>query len=256
MNTSQFLIAGWTWNPVAIAGLVMALVAFVWRFGLRAQIGFVVLAASTFLFALVSPLQALANGYLFSAHMLQHAVLLLAVPAFCLLALPRNSEQPRLPRLARHPVTGWICGVGAMWLWHVPNLCNASATSPWVYTTQTVSLLLCGGIFWYQILAPNERDRLPPPKAILYLFTACVACSMLGIILTISPVIVCSAYQHPVDRLGMLNTIRQSWGMTPEKDQQLGGLLMWVPMCVVYVSAILVQCARWFAPVRTQTSIS
>ena len=45
----------------------------------------------------------------------------------------------------------------------------------------------------------------------------------------------------------MLATIRSSWGMTPEKDQQIGGLLMWVPMCLIYLTAIMAQLARWFA---------
>jgi cytochrome c oxidase assembly factor CtaG len=49
------------------------------------------------------------------------------------------------------------------------------------------------------------------------------------------------------DRFGLLPTLRQEWGMTPERDQQIGGLLMWVPMCLVYLSAILAQFSRWYA---------
>jgi cytochrome c oxidase assembly factor CtaG len=78
---------------------------------------------------------------------------------------------------------------------------------------------------------------------------------VLGIIITLSPVTVCSAYTMPsMDRLGMLQTIRDDWGLTAERDQQVGGLLMWVPMCLVYLSAILAQMARWFAePASAQT---
>jgi cytochrome c oxidase assembly factor CtaG len=49
------------------------------------------------------------------------------------------------------------------------------------------------------------------------------------------------------DRLGMLQTIRTGWGFSPERDQQIGGLLMWVPMCLIYLTAILAQMVRWFA---------
>jgi cytochrome c oxidase assembly factor CtaG len=49
------------------------------------------------------------------------------------------------------------------------------------------------------------------------------------------------------DRFGMLQTIRMGWGFSPERDQQIGGLLMWVPMCLIYLTAILAQMARWFA---------
>jgi cytochrome c oxidase assembly factor CtaG len=107
---------------------------------------------------------------------------------------------------------------------------------------------LLGAIFWRQILAPREEDRRSPPGAVLYLFSACVACSILGILITFSPVSVCPIYaQAGADCLGILNLIQANWGITPDRDQQIGGLLMWVPMCLVYLSAIVAQLARWFA---------
>jgi cytochrome c oxidase assembly factor CtaG len=132
-----------------------------------------------------------------------------------------------------------------MWLWHAPALCNAATTLKAVSVIQTISLLLLGSIFWWQVLGPREADRLSPLAGIVYLFTACTACSILGIILTFAPVSMCSAYQQPVDRLGILDAIRGQWGLTSERDQQIGGLLMWVPMCLIYVTAILAQLARW-----------
>ena len=112
---------------------------------------------------------------------------------------------------------------------------------------QTVSLLVFGTLFWSQIIASREEERLSPPSAVLYLFSACAGCSALGIILTFSPVRVCSIYAMPIgDRLHMWETIRTGWGFSPEKDQQIGGLLMWVPMCLMYLSVIFAQIARWF----------
>jgi cytochrome c oxidase assembly factor CtaG len=198
-----------------------------------------------FLFALISPVNALANGYLFSAHMIQHILLVLIVPALLLLSLPRSFSLPIPFRAFTHPFIGWIAGVGAMWLWHAPALCNAATTSRAVFAIQTTSLLLMGSVFWWQVLAPRDAERLSPAAGILYLFTACTACSILGIILTFAPVSICSVYQHPVDRLGMLGTIRGDWGLTSDRDQQIGGLLMWVPMCLIYLTAILAQLARW-----------
>jgi cytochrome c oxidase assembly factor CtaG len=49
------------------------------------------------------------------------------------------------------------------------------------------------------------------------------------------------------DDAAITQMIQLRWGLTPEKDQQIGGLLMWVPMCLVYFAAILAQVARWFA---------
>ena len=141
-----------------------------------------------------------------------------------------------------------------MWLWHARPLCNAAVSSHFVGALQISSLLLLGGIFWRQILAPREEERISPPGAVLYLFSACVACSILGILITFSPVSVCPIYAQPqADHLGIMNLIQANWGLTPEKDQQVGGLLMWVPMCLIYVSAIVAQLARWFAsPVATR----
>jgi cytochrome c oxidase assembly factor CtaG len=113
-----------------------------------------------------------------------------------------------------------------------------------------------GSVFWWQVLAPRDAERLSPGAGIAYLFTACTACSILGIILTFAPVAICSVYQQPVDRLGLLGTIRGDWGLTSDKDQQIGGLLMWVPMCLIYLSAILAQLARWHAEPAPQAKES
>ena len=78
-----------------------------------------------------------------------------------------------------------------------------------------------------------------------YLFTACVACTILGISITFSPVDVCAAYGHAVDPLGVLPLVR-AWGLRPSVDQQLGGLLMWVPGCTLYAGAILAVVGRFY----------
>ena len=248
MTTQQFLTSAWTWNVSAFLASGAALVAYLWAFGLNQRMWHLLAGLGMFVLTLASPLNALAAGYLFSAHMLQHILLLLIVPALLLLSLPRwVSLGPRSWVIA-NPLVGWIAGVGAMWLWHARPLCNAAVSSQLVNALQISSLLLLGAIFWRQILAPRERERMSPPGAVLYLFSACAACSILGILITFSPVSVCPIYaQAPADRLGMLNVIQSNWGITPDKDQQIGGLLMWVPMCLVYLSAIIAQLARWFA---------
>ena len=179
--------------------------------------------------------------------MIQHILLLLIVPALAILSLPRDLALTAWLQKLANPVVGWAAGVGAMWVWHAPALCNAAVTTAPVYALQTASLLVMGSLFWWQVMAPREDQRLIPLAGVGYLFTACVACSVLGIILTFSPVTVCSIYMHPVDRLGILSTIRNDWGLTHQRDQQLGGLLMWVPMCLIYLSAIFAQLVRWFS---------
>ena len=257
MSTEQFLLSAWTWNPVVLFAAAAGLTAYLFAFRAGRRLGWFLLALAVFLLTLASPLNALADGYLFSAHMLQHILLLLVVPGFLLLSLPRSLSLGGRPRLLAHPLTAWLAGVGAMWFWHWPTLCNAAVTSRSVYAVQTVSLLFCGTIFWSQIIAPRDEERLSPPAAVLYLFSACIACSALGMILTFSPITVCSIYALPVgDRLGMWETIRTGWGFTPEKDQQIGGLLMWVPMCFIYLGAIFGQIARWFGEAPAPRPVS
>jgi putative membrane protein len=258
MNTQQFLLSGWAWNPGWLLCGALAFAGYLAAFGINSRMSFFLAALGVFLLTMLSPISALANGYLFSAHMVQHILLLLIIPALLLLALPRSFALPKPLRAIGNPFAGWAAGVGAMWFWHAPVLCNAAVTSKAVYAAQTVSLLAMGGAFWWQTLAPRGEHRLSPLAGVLYLFTACTACSVLGIILTFSPVTVCSIYTQPVDRLGMLETIRQGWGMTSDKDQQVGGLLMWVPMCLIYLSAIFAQIARWYgepAPIAANPAL-
>ena len=252
MTTSQFLISGWTWNVTAMALAVLSLVAYLAAFRDRRRFGWFAAALGVLFLTLMSPINTLADGYLFSAHMLQHILLLLVVPALLLLSLPGSLSLAVRPRFLGHPILGWVAGVGAMWFWHAPAMCNAAVSSVPVHALQTGSLLVLGCLFWRQILAPRDEERLSPPGAVIYLFSACVTCSVLGIIITFSPVAVCSIYSMPpADHLALLQTIRSGWGITPERDQQIGGLLMWVPMCLIYLTAIFAQIARWFAESKT-----
>jgi putative membrane protein len=248
MTTAQLLLHGWTFRPDLLLLSALALGAYVFAYGAHRRFFFAAGAAGVFLLALTSPINALADGYLFSAHMVQHILLLLIVPGLLVLSLPAAFVLPGQLRFLASPLLGWTAGVGAMWLWHAPALCNAAVASRTIYATQAVSLLVLGTLFWWQVLAPSEDQRLTPLAGIVYLFAACAACSVLGILLTFSPVTVCTVYMHPADRLGLLGTIRGAWGFTPERDQQVGGLLMWVPMCFVYLTAIVAEIARWYTP--------
>jgi cytochrome c oxidase assembly factor CtaG len=249
-TTRELLLSAWDTRPVfpllCLAALAAYGVQFRRRLGLRA--GLFVLAVAVFFAALASPIGVLARGYLFSAHMLQHLLLVLAVPPLVLLGLPRGEDGSRQRRewTLKACAAPWLAGVGAMWIWHARTLCNAAAVSPTVQWIQTASLLAMGVAFWRPVLAPRLADRLPPLAGVLYLFGACVACTILGVIVTLSPVEVCAAYSHPVDSLGILPLLRDGWGMNCRADQELGGLLMWVPACLVYAAAILAALGRYY----------
>jgi putative membrane protein len=242
--TTRDLLLAWTWRPGVVAILVAAIATYVaWIRKLRlwrtlALFG----AAAAVVLALLSPIDALARGTLFSAHMVQHMLLALVAPPLALLALPPTAHAT--PPRRTPPLATWALGVSAMWIWHAPLLCNAAATSDVVRALQNLSLPALGAAFWWPVLGPARR--LPELTAVAYLFTACVACSILGISITFSPVAVCAAYGHAADPLGALPLVR-AWGLTPSVDQQLGGLLMWVPGCTLYAGAILGVVGRFYA---------
>ena len=207
------------------------------------------------LLALLSPLDRLGHEYLFSAHIVQHLILALVVPPLLLLGiyeswtetLLRQSLVGWLERHIGHPPVSWLLGVGTMLVWHLPPLFNAALSSHVLHLTQQLSFLMSGIVYRWPVLAPAEKSRLSVVGSISYLFTACLSCSLLGAALTFGPVGLYPAYLHPRDSLGILPLIRDEWGLDPANDQQLGGLLMWVPGCFVYLSAILWKLMRWYA---------
>jgi cytochrome c oxidase assembly factor CtaG len=246
MTTRELLLTAWEKDPFVICLCVAGLVAYAVhrRFALGKRALLFVVAALLFILALASPIGVLARGYLFSAHMLQHILLVLVVPPLVLLSLSSSATPSGT---APHPIrflAPWVLGVGAMWFWHAPALCDAASQNLTVLRVQTVSLVVMGTAFWWPIVGPNRAHRLAPFAAMIYLFTACGACTILGVLVTFSPLEVCSVYAHPVDRLGALSLLR-GWGLTPKADQEIGGLLMWVPGCLIYAGSIIAMYARY-----------
>lgn len=245
MNTFDTLLHAWTWKPAVLVAVAVAAVGYHLAFGDRVRPARFYGGLAVILLTLLSPLNALADGVLFSAHMVQHILLLLIAPALLLLSLPPQLGWPANSRARQvMPFLGWAGGVGSMWFWHVPQLCDAAATNGTVHAAQTLSLLAMGTAFWWPVFAPRPSDRLPPGLGVGYLFTACLACTALGMILTLTPVQACPIFRVPLTAGSTWAAIRDT--VTAERDQQIGGLLMWVPMCLVYVAGIVVELFRWF----------
>jgi putative membrane protein len=247
--TNGELFRSWEADPIVLAFSALAITAYglTHRKRISPRSWYFAGAIAIFAVALLSPIDVLSRGYLFSAHMLQHLLLLMAVPPLVLLALSPSTSRGKQSTWRASPVASWGLGVGAMWAWHAPVMCNAAAQSIWVQHLQTLSLLGMGAAFWWPILGPRAERRLDPLSAIIYLFAACIACTILGVLVTFSPIAVCNAFAHPMDKLGALALVRDSWGITAKSDQEIGGLLMWVPTCVGYTGAILAMLARYYA---------
>lgn len=231
-------MTAWDLEPSVVIGCAALLIgyfALVRKRGFR-RAPYFLAGVLVLLLDLVSPLDTLADRYLFSAHVAQHFLLALVIPPLLLLGTPAFDlgRLTKLERVLGHPPVSWILGVGTMLVWHIPVLFNAALASDALHVFQHLSFLVTGTIFWWPILGPLEERHLAPLAAVTYLFSACSSCTLLGAYLTFGPA-------------GLYPSYTGYLGLDARADQQLGGLLMWVPGCFVYLSAILVTVRRWYA---------
>ena len=136
MTTWRLLTTAWDGEPsvlIGCAALIAGYVAMTRRRPSR-DAGYFFAGVFVLLFAQCSPLDALGDSYLFSAHMIQHLLLLLIVPPLLILGIPAwlaaqwlGSPHVRMvERVLRQPAIAWLLGIGVMYLWHLPALYNAT----------------------------------------------------------------------------------------------------------------------------------
>jgi putative membrane protein len=252
--------APWSWESSIVIPLVFLVI--IYSFGAVRRGGWRALRwrhASFFIgwfalvFALTSPIHALGEQ-LFSAHMLQHEILILisaplisaAHPAAtCLWAFASRQrvyvggwihdvESTWLFRSISRPLSAWVLEASALWIWHIPALYQATLTSDWIHAAQHLSFFLTAVLFWSALYGVG-RSAMSYGAATLYVFGTAVHCSALGALLTFSTVLWYPAYESTTG----------NWGLTPLGDQQLGGLVMWVPSAAAFILIGLVLFARW-----------
>jgi putative membrane protein len=255
MTTLELIGGYWHFNIFIAMGAVLLLLVHLIgnRFKLNNQSILFFGGVILFLIATLSPLSFLAESYLFSAHMIKHITLLLIIPALLLSGMNgdflggivRRPGVRQLTAFLFHPVTAWICGVGAMWVWHIPGLLGAEKISPFLQTIHLISLLILGLIFNWPVFAPVEWRKLPYLQSALYLFSACVGCTVLGILIAFAPLNVYTVYFTGNDAT-ITDLLRNQWGITAETDQQAGGLIMWVPACMIYLTDIIISLTKWY----------
>jgi cytochrome c oxidase assembly factor CtaG len=202
--------------------------------------------------ALLSPLHAW-GGVLFTAHMTQHEILMLVAAPLLVLGRPLVAMLRGMPRswaanLARlsngsswrfwwgavsDAFAAWIIHFVALWTWHVPALFQATLESDVVHAAQHASFLGSALLFWWAVIH-GRHAAASYGLAVLYMLTTAVHSGVLGALLTFARTVWYPVYSNT-----------QSWGMTPLEDQQVGGLVMWVPACLVYVGAGLAFFAGW-----------
>ncbi|MFC5499715.1 cytochrome c oxidase assembly protein [Caenimonas terrae] len=255
----------WSFEPWVVGLLLLAMAGYAlgtWRVWRRAgrgrgvqprQLAAFVLGWLALAAALLSPLDAL-GAWLFSAHMVQHELLMVVAAPLLVIGRPlaawawafSPAARPALRaairsrpiaatwRLLTAPLAAWALHALALWLWHVPRLFDAALHSEAIHVLQHASFLASALLFWWAALGGDQR--VPGPWAIVLLLTTMLHTSVLGALLTFAATPWYSGYAATTASLGL----------TPLDDQQIGGLVMWVPGGLAYLVAGLALALQWF----------
>lgn len=271
--------AAWNGDPVVLLNLALVSWLYVqgWRRlfakagrsrpALRRRAVAFALGIAAVVAALVSPLDALSDQ-LSAAHMVQHMLLMqIAAPLLVLAApgrvLPWSFDRSALEtfscwrlRLAigasraglGRPLLVWMLFAVTLWLWHWPGLYQAALRRPVIHDLQHLAFFATACLFWRVLFVPGLGRGLSLGMGVMYLFTTSLHATMLGVLMTLAPQPWYGDYLATAPR----------WNLTALEDQQLAGLIMWMPGCAAYALAAIalvvlwlqLPLARWQPPVQ------
>ena len=255
--------SGWSWPPVVVAAL--ALTAVLYTIGtvrmvrrsakpkLHAPaIAFFMAGWLSLLIALDSPLHEIGEQ-LFWVHMSQHEILMLISAPLLVLGRPLIPFLWALPQRWREgmagigrdrtfrltwamfssPISAWLISALGLWVWHLPWLFDKTLQNDWIHAAQHTTFLLTALLFWWPLT--NPAPRFGYGAAIIYVFTTALHTSILGALLTFAP----RPWYSPYIATAPL------WHWTALEDQQVGGLIMWIPAGTLLVAVGLWLVVKW-----------
>ncbi len=274
-------LSSWDWRPDVIIILVLAGTLYVkgWRRlrqrsnrarsakqtnGWRAAAGWrpvSYLAGLVFVgLALMSPLDVL-GSMLFSMHMIQHLLLIMIAPPLLLIANPmpfmlwglpntwrlkigrgiarlinRNAPFRHKLRAATTPGIVWMIWLISIIGWHDPNAYNAALRSDLVHDLEHLSFFLGGMLFWWHVTGagPRIHKQFGLIGRIAFALSAVPPNMLTGVAIAFAAEPIYTYY----------NNVPRLMGLTVMNDQQLGGVIMWVPGSMMYIIAALVLISR------------
>jgi putative membrane protein len=213
------------------------------------------LAMGALAVALLSPLDALSSA-LASAHMVQHLLLLLVAAPLLALSAPSSAilrGSPLAVRRAggrwrrrlglthgnlavlRHPAAVWLLAVGVVWFWHAAAPYDATLDNELLHVLEHASFLATAVLFWQAVVGVRGAARVSNGLGVLLVFAMAMQSVFLSVLLTFARTTWYSGYA----------TTTASWGLDPLTDQQLAGVIMWIPAGGVYLAAALVLLVTW-----------
>jgi putative membrane protein len=246
----------WTIHPSTVIGLAALGGLYLWRARQTAapagasptptagqRLMFFVGLAGLFL-SLNGPLHDLSDGYLFSAHMVQHLVLSLVVAPLLIAGTPGWMLRPLIDVRGLGAAIRWLTRGAVCFAifnvvlaaWHIPALYNLALAQHPVHIVQHLMLLSASVLMWWPILSPlPELPRLAYPGQMLYCFLMVIPMSIVAIYITMADTLLYPAYAS-APRL---------WGISPSMDQHIGGLIMWIPGGLFFYGVMTVVFFKW-----------
>jgi putative membrane protein len=202
-------------------------------------------AVAVIFLTLNGPIHDLSDEYLFSAHMVQHILIMLVMPPFLIMGLPdwlvrKALELPGVMPVARfltHPAVAWTAYNVAFIGWHLPFMYNAALVNHNIHIVQHLTFMAAAVMMWWPVINPvPELQRIPDgPLQMMYLFAFAVPSTIVAAFITLSDVVFYPWYAV-APRIS---------GLGPLEDQRLGGLIMWIPGMLIFWVGITAIFFSW-----------
>jgi putative membrane protein len=138
-------------------------------------------------------------------------------------------------RAVRHPTTVWLLHVGTLWFWHAAVPYGAALESDLLHALEHASFLVTGLLFWRVVIGARSANRVSHGFGVLLVFAMAMQSVFLSALLTFARTPWYSRYAATTT----------PWGLEPLADQQLAGVIMWIPAGAVYLVAGLTLMVAW-----------
>jgi putative membrane protein len=247
-------LSWWRWSihPSTVIGIAALAGIYVWAE--KALHQRTSLAERTFFFSglllmfasLNGPIHDLSDDYLFSAHMVQHLLLTLAVPPLLLAGVPGWMLRPLLSKPAIAPGVRFftrapICFVAftlVIAVWHLPPFYNAAMANHNLHILEHLMFMGAAVLMWWPLMSQlPEFPRLAYPGQMLYSFLMSIPMSIVAIYIAMADHVLYPAYSGAPRVLPL----------SPLEDQLLGALIMWIPGGIIFIIIMTVVFFKWNA---------